>query len=37
MDHLANPKTRIRIREINEKKGYKVIDISTPEEVIACD
>lgn len=35
MEHMANPFTRIKIREINEKKGLKIIDIATPEEVIA--
>lgn len=35
MEHLANSKTRINIREENLKRGLKVIDIATPEEVMA--
>lgn len=35
MEHLANPKTRIKIREENVKRELKVIDIATPEEVLA--
>ncbi|MBI2118608.1 MAG: hypothetical protein HYT97_03165 [Elusimicrobia bacterium] len=34
MEHLANPKARIAIRELNERKNFKAIDIATPEEVI---
>lgn len=34
MEHLANPKARIAIRELNESKHLKPIDIATPEEVI---
>jgi len=26
MEHLANPNTRIRVREENIKKGLKIID-----------
>lgn len=37
MDHMANPKTRITIRDENERLGYKVIDIATPEEVISIE
>lgn len=37
MDHMANPKTRIAVREINRKLGYKVVDIATPEEVISIE
>lgn len=35
MEHLANPETRIGVREENVKRGLKVIDIATPEEVMA--
>ena len=35
MEHLANPVTRLRVTEINHNKGFKIIDIATPEEVIA--
>lgn len=34
MEHLANPRTRIAIREFNAKRHLKPVDISTPEEVI---
>ncbi len=37
MDHMANPKTRITVREENERLGYKVVDIATPEEVIVSE
>ncbi len=35
MEHLANPETRIEVREENIKRGLKVIDIATPEGVMA--
>ncbi|MEW6620895.1 MAG: type II toxin-antitoxin system VapC family toxin [bacterium] len=35
MEHLANSETRISVREENLKRGLKVIDIATPEEVMA--
>jgi len=34
MEHLANPETRIKVREENEKRKLKVIDLATPEEVM---
>jgi len=37
MEHLANPETRINIREENLKRELKVIDIATPEEVMASE
>lgn len=37
MDHLANPITRIKVREENEKLGLKIIEIATPEEVMASE
>lgn len=37
MGHLANPETRINVREENLKRGLKVIDIATPEEVMASE
>jgi len=37
MEHLANPKTRINVREENLKRELKIIDIATPEEVMASE
>ena len=37
MAHMANPKTRITVKEENEQLRYKAIDIATPEEVIASE
>lgn len=37
MEHLANPRTRIRVREENLNRNLKLIDIATPEEVMAYE
>lgn len=34
MEHLANPERRIKVREENEKRKLKVIDLATPEEMM---